>query len=336
MPILLCLPENPTALGARRHARRVRPRAAGLAKPMPTAANGRSVAPDDFYRDLVWSLRNGVLAVTIDGTVAVMNDVAYRILGTPAAPVRHRPAIHGRPAGPAGSRAHHRRGVRSVAPPEPRRAAAEEHEQSHRLHDFAGPGFARPGDRGHALLQGPDEGRAARRARAAARPSRRARRDGGGDRARGQESARRHRGHGRHPQTPAARLPGRAVDPRRHHQGSEDGQRHRARGARVRAADSPAGRAHVAPRRRSRTRSRWPTRTRPAARSTSTSEHSRRPGDDSGRPAPAPAALHEPADQRVRGDERPRLGPHRRRPSCPRKKRRRAAKRSWARWCRST
>ena len=36
------------------------------------------------------------------------------------------------------------------------------------------------------------------------------------------------------------------TDPRRHHQGSQDGQRHRARGARVRAADPAAGRAHVA------------------------------------------------------------------------------------------
>jgi PAS domain-containing protein len=34
-----------------------------------------------FYRDLVWNLRNGVLAVTRDGRIAVMNDVAYRILG---------------------------------------------------------------------------------------------------------------------------------------------------------------------------------------------------------------------------------------------------------------
>jgi signal transduction histidine kinase len=34
-----------------------------------------------FYRDLVWNLRNGVLAVTRDGRVAVMNEVAYRILG---------------------------------------------------------------------------------------------------------------------------------------------------------------------------------------------------------------------------------------------------------------
>ena len=36
---------------------------------------------DTFFRDLVWSLRNGVLAVTRDGAVTVMNDVAYQILG---------------------------------------------------------------------------------------------------------------------------------------------------------------------------------------------------------------------------------------------------------------
>ena len=39
------------------------------------------VASDGFYRDLVWNMRNGVLAVTRDGCVAVMNEVAYRILG---------------------------------------------------------------------------------------------------------------------------------------------------------------------------------------------------------------------------------------------------------------
>ena len=39
------------------------------------------VAPASFYRDLVWNLRNGVLAITRDGRVAVMNEVAYRILG---------------------------------------------------------------------------------------------------------------------------------------------------------------------------------------------------------------------------------------------------------------
>jgi signal transduction histidine kinase len=39
------------------------------------------VPADSFYRDLVWNLRNGVLAITRDGRVAVMNQVAYRILG---------------------------------------------------------------------------------------------------------------------------------------------------------------------------------------------------------------------------------------------------------------
>jgi two-component system nitrogen regulation sensor histidine kinase GlnL len=46
-----------------------------------TRAPRAAVATDDFYRDMVWSMRNGVLAVTLDGSVAVMNDVAYRILG---------------------------------------------------------------------------------------------------------------------------------------------------------------------------------------------------------------------------------------------------------------
>ncbi len=36
---------------------------------------------ETFYRDLVWNLRNGVLAVTLDGRIAVMNEVAYRIFG---------------------------------------------------------------------------------------------------------------------------------------------------------------------------------------------------------------------------------------------------------------
>ena len=47
----------------------------------PAAPDLDGFAPDVFYRDLVWNLRNGVLAVTRDGRVAVMNEVAYRILG---------------------------------------------------------------------------------------------------------------------------------------------------------------------------------------------------------------------------------------------------------------
>ena len=44
-------------------------------------ASGARLTPDTFYKDLVWNLRNGVVAVTRDGRVAVMNEVAYQILG---------------------------------------------------------------------------------------------------------------------------------------------------------------------------------------------------------------------------------------------------------------
>jgi PAS domain S-box-containing protein len=52
-----------------------------------TRLRKRPAAPDapasaeDFYRDLVWNLQNGLLAVTRDGRIAVMNEVAYRIFG---------------------------------------------------------------------------------------------------------------------------------------------------------------------------------------------------------------------------------------------------------------
>jgi PAS domain S-box-containing protein len=42
----------------------------------------RAGAPDDrFFRHIVDSMRNGVLAIRQDGTVALMNDEAYRIFG---------------------------------------------------------------------------------------------------------------------------------------------------------------------------------------------------------------------------------------------------------------
>ena len=64
-------------------------------------------------------------------------------------------------------------------------------------------------------------------------------------------------------------------------------------------------------------------------------EHSRRPAGDSGRPAPAAADLHEPADQRLRGDERPRLGAHRRDRAARGRADDAAARRLAGRWCRS-
>ena len=48
--------------------------------------------PEGFYRDLVWNLRNGVVAITRDGRVAVMNEIAYRVLG-----LKPRPSDIGRP-----------------------------------------------------------------------------------------------------------------------------------------------------------------------------------------------------------------------------------------------
>jgi signal transduction histidine kinase len=52
-------------------------------KPARTAASkpASGVVPDGFYKDMVWNLRNGVVAITRDGRVAVMNDIAYRVLG---------------------------------------------------------------------------------------------------------------------------------------------------------------------------------------------------------------------------------------------------------------
>jgi two-component system nitrogen regulation sensor histidine kinase GlnL len=77
----------------------------------PTASTGRRMlradlparraagSPDDmqadrFFRHLVFNLRTGVLAITRDGHVAAINDIAYRVLGLPA-----RPGDLGRPFG---------------------------------------------------------------------------------------------------------------------------------------------------------------------------------------------------------------------------------------------
>jgi signal transduction histidine kinase len=63
--------------------RSVRPAAKRPGRP---AGSSAAPVPDGFYRDLVWNLRNGVIAVTRDGRLAVMNEVAYKILGLTARP----------------------------------------------------------------------------------------------------------------------------------------------------------------------------------------------------------------------------------------------------------
>jgi signal transduction histidine kinase len=66
---------------------KARRRAAAAVPPKPLGETGQSgdggvpVVPDDFYKAMVWNLRNGVVAVTRDGRVAVMNEIAYRVLG---------------------------------------------------------------------------------------------------------------------------------------------------------------------------------------------------------------------------------------------------------------
>jgi two-component system nitrogen regulation sensor histidine kinase GlnL len=52
-------------------------------KPSPAKSGPAEpgVVPDGFYRDMVWNLRNGVVAITRDGRLAVMNEIAYRVLG---------------------------------------------------------------------------------------------------------------------------------------------------------------------------------------------------------------------------------------------------------------
>ena len=60
--------------------------AAAKAPRKPGRSDAGDPVPDGFFRDLVWNLRNGVIAVTRDGRIAVMNDVAYRVLGLTPGP----------------------------------------------------------------------------------------------------------------------------------------------------------------------------------------------------------------------------------------------------------
>ena len=105
----------------------------------PRHARSTPVATDSFFRDLVWGLRNGPVAVLRDGTVD--GDERRRLpdSGPGAAAVGHRQAVQGGPAEPAGRLPHRRQRVRAVAPAEPGGDAAQEHRQGDWLHAVAGP-----------------------------------------------------------------------------------------------------------------------------------------------------------------------------------------------------
>jgi signal transduction histidine kinase len=61
-------------------ASRQRPSGKGRANDAAGDAGRFNLVSDRFFRQLVLGMRNGVLAVTRDGRIAVMNEVAYRIL----------------------------------------------------------------------------------------------------------------------------------------------------------------------------------------------------------------------------------------------------------------
>jgi PAS domain S-box-containing protein len=70
-----------TAEALDRRPARVEPRR----RPAPVS-RPEDVAGDRFFRNLVVHLRTGVLAITRDGRVAFINDLAYRVLGLPSRP----------------------------------------------------------------------------------------------------------------------------------------------------------------------------------------------------------------------------------------------------------
>jgi PAS domain S-box-containing protein len=82
------IPERPDA----------RPRRRATGSPAPRQARrpaaARQTLDDRFFRHIVSSMRNGVIAFRRDGTLALMNDEAYRIFGlTPSAADVGRPFV---------------------------------------------------------------------------------------------------------------------------------------------------------------------------------------------------------------------------------------------------
>src|SRR6476660_689619 len=74
------MPERPDARTTRR------PAAAPAGRPERRSAVRLVSADDRFFRHIVSSMRNGVLAFRRDGTLALMNDEAYRIFGLERSP----------------------------------------------------------------------------------------------------------------------------------------------------------------------------------------------------------------------------------------------------------
>src|SRR6476661_1401847 len=82
------IPERPDARPRRRATSASAPRQARR------SAAASQALDDRFFRHIVSSMRNGVIAFRRDGTLALMNDEAYRIFGlTPSAADVGRPFV---------------------------------------------------------------------------------------------------------------------------------------------------------------------------------------------------------------------------------------------------
>jgi PAS domain S-box-containing protein len=82
------IPERPDAPPRRRVA------SSSAKRPARRPAAARHAPDDRFFRHIVSSMRNGVIAFRRDGTLALMNDEAYRIFGlTPSAADVGRPFV---------------------------------------------------------------------------------------------------------------------------------------------------------------------------------------------------------------------------------------------------
>jgi signal transduction histidine kinase len=97
------MPDSPSGPAARAPRRIRKPAAAAVPTSDRRSVQRSGPAPDDrFFRYIVSSTRNGVIAFRRDGTLALMNDEAYRIFGlTPGPHDVGRPfseVLHDRPA----------------------------------------------------------------------------------------------------------------------------------------------------------------------------------------------------------------------------------------------
>ncbi|HSK11497.1 MAG TPA: PAS domain-containing protein, partial [Vicinamibacterales bacterium] len=70
----------------KRPERRLRPATTGYAPASGGVPGAASTVGDRFFRQLVGSMRNGVLAITRDGRLAAINEVAYRVFDIQPSP----------------------------------------------------------------------------------------------------------------------------------------------------------------------------------------------------------------------------------------------------------